>query len=318
MRRRPFSRRIGIDPRLPRFHHGRTTRHDRAQRDSRREHARDLRAAARPRSAFLRQSVSHGAARHFQIPGPAGERNLEAVPRTSRGPSLDDREDGDRPHSRDGGLLLLSLRPGSDHATAVARYRPDDRRAPCPRHHRFVHHLVPPRLLCRHRRFISTPALFHGGVCPAGPDRDGKTISLSRHPGQHRAFFNGRAGRLLLVAAKNDPVFLSRHAIAGLGADLDRTGVLRLRDPLHDRVRTRLRTAGRRPGARALWPYHLRIHGAHPALRGRSYVHLRHHHQPDAGCYYDDRDGIAVVLALRELHLDHLVCPAKTTARGPR
>ena len=56
----------------------------------------------------------------FQSPRLARERDLEAVPGASRGPPVDDREDGDHAPDHDGDLFRLSLVARAHHAAAVA------------------------------------------------------------------------------------------------------------------------------------------------------------------------------------------------------
>ncbi len=49
-------------------------------------------------------------------------------------------------------------------------------------------------------------------------------------------FLVGCPGLLFLVAAKNNSLFLSRHRIARMGADVDGAAVLLVRDAIHHRI----------------------------------------------------------------------------------
>jgi len=109
---------------------------------------------------------------------------------------------------------------------------------------------------------------------------------------------------LFLVIAENDSVFLSRHRVARLGANLDCAAVLFFCDAIHDRFWSRVRTASRGFGARAIRIDYLSIHGAHPAVRCRAHFYPGDDHHADAGHSNVDRDGSSHVFALRKLHLD--------------
>ena len=82
---------------------------------------------------------------------------------------------------------------------------------------------------------LSFPAapVFSGGIRFASAHCCGETVFVSSDRRQFRAFSSWRVGLLFLVAAQNDSLFLSRHAIARLGAHVDCAAVLFLRDAIH-------------------------------------------------------------------------------------
>ena len=112
------------------------------------------------------------------------------------------------------------------------------------------------------------------------------------------ALFLRRDDLLFLVVAQNDSLFLPRHTVAWLGADLDGTTVLFVRDTIHHRFRVGFRIAGSRPGAGSIWINHLQIYGAHPAVRRRPDFCPGHHHHADARHPDFDRIGAADVSPL--------------------
>src|SRR5438093_969334 len=111
-------------------------------------------------------------------------------------------------------------------------------------------------------------------------------------------------GLLFLVAAENHSLFLSRHAVARLGADMDGAAVLLVRDAIHDRLRPGFRIAGRRPRSGPVWISNLQIHGAHSSVRDRAHLYPGDHHHAHARHSDLDRAGAADVSAVRKLHLD--------------
>ncbi len=105
----------------------------------------------------------------------------------------------------------------------------------------------------------------------------------------HLAFYAGivisfplRVRLLFLVVAQDDSLLLPRHRVARLDTDVDGAAVLFFCDAVHDRFRSRFRTAGGSARPRALRIDHLQIHGAHPPLRDRAHFYPGHDHHTDA------------------------------------
>ena len=146
------------------------------------------------------------------------------------------------------------------------------------RYHRLDHDFVSPRVLRRDRGLVSVPPLFPRAICPAGADRGREAVSFPRDRRQLRAFPDRRGLLLLLASPENDSLFLSRHPIVRLDADVDGAGILFVCDPLRSRLRAGLRIAGGGSRAGQVWPCHLRVHGPHPSLRHRPHFHPCHHH----------------------------------------
>jgi hypothetical protein len=80
--------------------------------------------------------------------------------------------------------------------------------------------------------------LFSRPICSARAHRSREAVFVSRDFRQLRAVSSWCFGLLLLVVTKNDPLFLSRHRVARLGAHLDGAAVLFFCDAIHDRVRS--------------------------------------------------------------------------------
>ena len=208
------------------------------RRNSRREYPRHLGAADGAWRFFL---LTDETARHLQLSRSAGERDLQAVSRTSRGPALDDRENGDHAHRRDVLLFRLSGNASSRHATAAERGRWPNVGA------LRALGITDSITISFHLAFYAgivvsfpAPPLFRRRICSARADRGGETFPVPGDRGQLRALSDRRAHLLFLALAENDSLFLSRHAIAGLGADVDGAAILLLCDPLHDRLRAGL------------------------------------------------------------------------------
>src|SRR5205823_7034670 len=125
-------------------------------------------------------------------------------------------------------------------------------------------------------------SLFSRRVCFASAHGTGETLFISGDRRQLRTIPFWWACLLFLVVAQDDSLFLPRHTVAWLGADLDGTTVLFVRDTIHHRFRVGFRIAGSRPGAGSIWINHLQIYGAHPAVRRRPDFCPGHHHHADA------------------------------------
>src|SRR4029453_8482644 len=114
-----------------------------------------------------------------------------------------------------------------------------------------------------------------------------------------------RCDRLLfLVAAEDDPFFLSRHRVTRLGAHLDGATILFLCDAIYDRLRAGFRITSGSAGAGSIWIDHLQVHGAHTTLRGGADLYSGDDHHADTRYSDLDRDGAPDVSALLKLHLD--------------
>src|SRR5947207_8423117 len=123
---------------MPGFRGFRNSANDYRERDSRFEHARNLRASGRSWIDFAGSAlIIHGATRRFQIPRIARKGNIETVSRTSRGIALDGRENGDDAPRRNGLVLLLSFAARARDAGALAPSRSTSWLAQSARHHRF-------------------------------------------------------------------------------------------------------------------------------------------------------------------------------------
>ena len=99
-------------------------------------------------------------------------------------------------------------------------------------HHRLDHDFVSSRLLCRDRDLVPAPPLFPRPIRSARADRGREAFPF---PGDLRQLWPlpDRRGLLLFLAPpEDDSLFLPRHPIAGLDADVDRAAILFLRDPL--------------------------------------------------------------------------------------
>ena len=151
---------------------------------------------------------------------------------------MDDREDGDDAGRRDGRLLRISLDPRARTPGAIARCRFTDRHAQGARHYGFNRDFVSSRVLRWNRCLLSAASLFSRAICSARAHRSGEAVFVSRDFRQLRPVSSWCFGLLFLVATKNDPLFLPRHRISGLGAHLDCAAVLLFCDAIHDRVRS--------------------------------------------------------------------------------
>src|SRR4029077_11776146 len=147
-------------------------------------------------------------------------------------PALDDRENGDRPDRRHVSLFCLPSAPGPGSATAAERSRRPDRRVARAWDHRLDHDFVSSRLLCRDRDLVPAPPLFSRAIRSARADRCREAFPFPSDRGQLWTLPDGRGYLLPLAPAEDDFLFLPRHRIARLDADVDRAAILFFRDPL--------------------------------------------------------------------------------------
>jgi len=103
---------------------------------------------------------------------------------------------------------------------------------------------------------------------------------------------------LFLVAAEDDPFFLSRHRVPRLGAHLDGATILFFCDAIYDRLRAGLRIASGSAGAGPIWIDYLQVHGAHTALRRGVDLYSGDDHHADTRHSDLGRDGAPDVSAL--------------------
>ena len=164
--------------------------------------------------------------------------NVKAVSRTSRGPAVDGRENGDRSSPGDDGVFRLSFNARASHAGATPRSRSTSGRTQSARHYRFVCNFVSSRVLRRHRRFVSIAPVFYRAIRSSRADRSRETFFISSNPRELWPLSAGRTRLLFLVASENDSLLFPRHPIAGMGADLDGAAILFFRNEIRSRFRT--------------------------------------------------------------------------------
>ena len=234
----------------------------------------------------------------FQVPRNPRIGIGQAVSRTSRGPALDDRENGHRAFSRHDVVARFSASAHALMQRPLQRMDPEIRALQS--------------LGITDSFTISFRLAFYAGIVLSFPILLyflAEFVLPALTAGEKRLMLPaiGASFLLFLVGVLACYYWLLPTTVRFFFIDaqslgwtpVDGAGILFLRDALHDRLRSRLRVAGGGARARQAGIGYLRIHGPHPALRGRADFRPRGCDYAHPGCPHDDGDGLAHVCALQ-------------------